>query len=395
MRHKIWGGLVAAPLVTGAFGAASRPLAQQAPAAAVAQPAVPTPSPLPLPNPYRVDETFKPEVPTGLASLASVTAVKVGPDNQLYVFHRCVADSCDGHDTIDPILVYDLKGKLLRQMGAGMFTWPHGLFVAPDLSLWTADAGAPPPAGAPRKGQRVLHHDKSGKILLELGQQGASGSAPAVIVRPADVAVAKNGDIFVADGHSRDGRLVKFNSKGEYVTECGGPGSVPDAIVVPHGMVIDSQGRVFVADRNNSRLLIYDSNCKFFMEWRQFGRPTGIAIDRNDTLYVVDTQTTAGRPGFENGIYIGSAKDGKVTGFIPKVTPRSQWEVEAGSGARAGGRGRAGAPAGGAAPTPVPAAPAPPPEPATNMESIGVSPDGSTVWGGEVGLKTVIKFVKR
>jgi len=330
----------------------------------------PTRSPLPLPNPYRVDESFTLEMPPGLKSLGSVTAVKVAADNNLYVFHRCVLDSCASHDAINPILVYSPQGKLLEQMGAGQFTWPHGLFVMPDLTFWTADAVAPPADGAPRRGQQVFHHDKNGAVVMALGQPGVPGVGRDTLSRPSDVAIGRNGDIYVADGHGgRDGaRIVKFNSRGEYVTECGGAGTGPGQIMVPHGLAIDSQGRLFVADRNNSRLNIYDANCRFLMEWRQFGRPTSVAIDRNDIIYVTDTQTTVGRPGFQNGIYIGSATDGTVTGFIPKITPRSKWEVDAAGGGT---------------------------EAATNMESIGVAPDGSAVYGGEVGLLTVIKFVRK
>jgi hypothetical protein len=89
---------------------------------------------------------------------------------------------------------------------------------------------------------------------------------------------------------------------------------------------MDSRGRLFVADRPNSRIEIFDQDGKFLMEWKQFGRPSGLAIDKNDMLYVTDTQTTKDRPVFENGIYIGSAKDGKVVGFIPKIRPHSTWE---------------------------------------------------------------------
>ena len=32
---------------------------------------------------------------------------------------------------------------------------------------------------------------------------------------------------------------------------------------------------------------------------------------------MTDSQITEGRPGFQNGIYIGSVADGKVRGFIP------------------------------------------------------------------------------
>ena len=97
------------------------------------------------------------------------------------------------------------------------------------------------------------------------------------------------------------------------------------------------------------------------MEWKQFGRPSGLAIDKNDMLYVTDSQSTKGRMGFDNGIYIGSTKDGKVTGFIPKIRV-PHWQEKG-------------------------------PD-VTNMEPIGVTSDGNSIFGGDSGLSTVIKFVK-
>jgi sugar lactone lactonase YvrE len=85
---------------------------------------------------------------------------------------------------------------------------------------------------------------------------------------------------------------------------------------------MDSKGRLFVADRNNSRIQIFDQDGKFLAEWRQFGRPSGLFIDQHDTLYVADSESNNIRnPGFKRGIYIGSAKDGKVTAFIPNPEP--------------------------------------------------------------------------
>lgn len=79
---------------------------------------------------------------------------------------------------------------------------------------------------------------------------------------------------------------------------------------------------MFVADRSNSRVQVFDPNGKLVAEWKQFGRPSSVYIDKNDTLYVADSQSDQKtNPGFEQGIRIGSAKDGKVTGFIPLVDP--------------------------------------------------------------------------
>jgi DNA-binding beta-propeller fold protein YncE len=323
-------------------------------------------SPLPLPNPFHVDETFKLELPPGLKSLGSLSGVKVGPDGNLYVVHRCVLNACTGHDDVPPIIVATQQGKLIRSLGAGMFVWPHGVAIAKDGTMWISDAVGTNGVDKdnPNKGHQVFHLDKNGKILLALGKPGVAGAGHDTFNAPSDVIVAKNGDIFVADGHGpgMNARIVKFDKHGKYITEWGTRGSGPGQFELPHAMAFDSQGRLFVADRNNNRIEIFDQDGKFLMEWKQFGRPSGLAIDMNDTLYVSDTQPTKDRPGFENGIYIGSAKDGKVTGFIPKIRPHSGWE-----GLGPGG---------------------------TNMEAIGVAPDGNSLYGGDSGLLMVVKFVR-
>src|SRR5258707_15624849 len=78
-------------------------------------------------------------------------------------------------------------------------------------------------------------------------------------------------------------------------------------------------GRVYVADRANDRIQIFEPDGKFIAEWKQFGRPSDVAIDKNDMIYVADSQSTpSNNPGFKQGIRIGSGKDAKVTAFIPE-----------------------------------------------------------------------------
>src|SRR5262249_46837468 len=80
---------------------------------------------------------------------------------------------------------------------------------------------------------------------------------------------------------------------------------------------MDSSGRLFVADRGNSRIQIFDQDGKFLAEWKQFGRPSGIYIDKNDVLYSADTQSDEKtNADYERGSSIGSAKDGQVTALI-------------------------------------------------------------------------------
>ena len=96
----------------------------------------------------------------------------------------------------------------------------------------------------------------------------------------------------------------------------------PGEFDTPHSIAMDSKGRLFVADRGNSRIQIFDQDGTFIDQWKQFGRPSGIFISKDDTLYSVDSQSDATtNPGVKRGIRIGSAKDGKVKFFIPDLSP--------------------------------------------------------------------------
>jgi len=110
---------------------------------------------------------------------------------------------------------------------------------------------------------------------------------------------------------------VKFSKDGKFVKAWGKKGPAPGEFGGLHAIALDSRGRVFVGDRTNSRIQIFDQDGKFLREWKQFGRPSGIFIDRDDTLYVADSQSDEKtKPGFKKGIRIGSDKDGIVKSFV-------------------------------------------------------------------------------
>ena len=136
---------------------------------------------------------------------------------------------------------------------------------------------------------------------------------------------ARTGDIFVGDGHrpatgktTRNDRIVKFSKDGKFIKTWGKRGAAPGEIREPHSFsAIDSQGRLFVADRENNRIQIFDQDGHFLDQWTQFGRPSGLFIAKDDTLYVADSESFGvDQPGWKKGIRIGSAKTGKVAAFI-------------------------------------------------------------------------------
>jgi sugar lactone lactonase YvrE len=272
------------------------------------------------PNPYRRVTDWG-QLPAGM-KWAAVIGAEAGPDGNLYVVHRCFQNSCAGR-TEPAILKFDPSGKLLKSWGEGMFVFPHGFSVDRDGNVWVSDARA---AGG--KGHQVFKFSPDGRLLMTLGKPGVAGSGPETFNEPTDVVTAPNGEIFVTEGHldattgrvAGNNRVVKLSKDGKFIKAWGRPGSGPGEFNAPHTIAIDSRGRLFVGDRNNNRIQIFDRNGTFIDQWKQFGRPSGIFITKDDTIYVADSESWGpDNPGFKKGIRIGSAKDGSVKYFIEDI----------------------------------------------------------------------------
>jgi sugar lactone lactonase YvrE len=264
----------------------------------------------PLPNPFRSVENYL-KLPND-RKIGSIVGIRFDRDDaSIWMADRCGANTCVG-STLDPILKFDSSGKFVKGFGAGMLVFPHGLFVDGDGNIWVTDNGG---RGSNNQGHQVFKFNPDGKVLMTLGTPGIAGDGPATFNQPSDVVIASNGDIFVADGHggATNHRIVKFSKDGTFMKTWGKKGSEPGEFDTPHAMVIDSRDRIFVADRGNKRIQIFDKDGKFLAAWKQFGDPSGLFIDENDILYASGTSERGA-----DGVSIGSVKDGRVTGFIPK-----------------------------------------------------------------------------
>lgn len=266
------------------------------------------------PNPYHEIKAWA-KLPPG-RSFGQVISVKPDRDGKhIWAFERCGGRFCTD-SPLSPIMEFAASGKLVKNFGAGLFVFPHGLFVDKNDNIWVTDSDK-----APGKGDQVIELSHNGKVLRRLGKAGVEGEGRDTFNKPTDVLIASNGDIFVADGHGNH-RIVKFDPRGKFLLQWGTKGSGPGQFATPHSLAMDSAGRLFVADRENNRVQIFDQNGKFIADWRQFGRPSGVFIDKHDMLYVTDAQSNdATNPGFKRGIRIGSAKTGVVTAFIPIAYP--------------------------------------------------------------------------
>lgn len=297
-------------------------LAQQNPARSAAGQNTELPN---LPNPYRISADFI-HMPNG-RRLGSTNAINIDANGNIWVFERCGANSCTGSN-VDPLLEFDPSGNYIRGFGAGQFVFPHGIIWDRDGNLWVIDAGVE----EGKKGSQIFKYSPDGRVLLTLGKPGvrANETSQDLFNEPSDLAVAPNGDIYVADGHiakESNGRIVHLDKNGKFIEAFGTKGSGAGQFDCPHSIAIDSKGRIFVADRNNNRVELLSPRGEFIAEWRQFGRPSGLRIV-DDVLYVADSESRnvtgeyGYNPGHHRGISVGSVNDGVVKYFIPDPNPR-------------------------------------------------------------------------
>ncbi len=176
-----------------------------------------------------------------------------------------------------PIFEFDESGRFVRAFGDGLFTRSHGLRIDAEGNLWATDVGS----------HIVMKLSPQGQLLLTLGTKGEAGewneaAGSRKLNQPNEVAIGRNGDIFVAEGHTPgprgDARVLKFDKTGKFITSWGGKGKEPGQFQVAHGIAFDAAGLLWVTDRENQRIEIFDTDGRFVRQIAYAGLPCGIDI---------------------------------------------------------------------------------------------------------------------
>jgi DNA-binding beta-propeller fold protein YncE len=197
--------------------------------------------------------------------LSYVTDVAVDSQDRVYLFHR----------SDPPVIVFDSSGEYLRSWGSGQISDPHGIFCWGER-VFVAD----------RDAHQIQQYDTYGNLELVIGtRHHPSFQAP--FNAPTDVAVAPNGDIYVADGYGNS-TVHWFSPTGELRRTWGRPGAGPGEFTTPHAVRVHPDGRVLVADRENDRLQVFSSEGEFLDEWRDLYHPMDLYIDQAGMVYVSD-----------------------------------------------------------------------------------------------------------
>ena len=194
-------------------------------------------------------------------SFKEIGAVGTDRHDNVYVFNR-------GEH---PMIVFDGDGNFLRSWGEGVFSRAHGIFMAPDDTVWLTDDGD----------HSVRQCTLDGRTLLTLGTPGQP--APFMSGQPfhrcTHTAMSPQGDIYVSDGYG-NACVHKYDPRGRHLLSWGTPGAGPGEFNLVHNVVCDDDGWVYVADRENHRIQVFDGNGKYETQWNSLHRPCALFMTR-------------------------------------------------------------------------------------------------------------------
>ncbi len=181
----------------------------------------------------------------------------------IYIHHTVYKDS----ESPDTMVVFDAKGKFVRSWGKEFRGVAHGLHIRQEgsteylyLTVNAANARLNP---QPEMSAVVLKTTTKGESVwkiqgpppdIDAYKPGPDGKAKAY--NPTNVAIAPNGDVYVADGYGSS-YVNQYNSKAEYIRTFGGRGAEAGQLAEPHGIWMDMRRAdpiLVVADRRNHRL---------------------------------------------------------------------------------------------------------------------------------------------
>jgi len=181
--------------------------------------------------------------------------------------------------------------------GNGQFKKPRGIAVAANGNVYVADTG----------NNRVQEFTSTGEYVTKWGSEGKENGQ---FQEPRAIAVNEsNGDVYVAD--TGNDRVQEFTSTGEYVTKWDSEGKENGQFAKPGGIAISSSGNVYVADTNNQRIQEFTPSGGYTTKWGsqgkengQFEWPEGIAMAPNGNVYVKDYEDQRVQEFSSAGVYV-------------------------------------------------------------------------------------------
>ena len=133
--------------------------------------------------------------------------------------------------------------------------------------------------------------DTEHKSVIRIRKGVVTGEIKVKELVPAAVAVDKSGALWVLDKGER--RVVKLDEAGAILASIGSKGSDKGQLDDPTDMAIASNGDIYIADQGNNWVQIFNSDGGFVKAITQgavakLDEPVAISLDPQDQLYVLD-----------------------------------------------------------------------------------------------------------
>lgn len=228
--------------------------------------------------------------------------------------------------SVDPVIVVNRDGHVVRSWGRGMFTTPHSIRVAPDGNVWTTDA----------KTSRVLEFSPEGKLLSEIVVGGLPDGCESAFCGTTDVAFGPDGRIFVSDGY-RNARILEYSADARLVREWGSAGGGQGEFRLPHSLVVDEDRTIWVADRENGRVQRFDLQGNWLGELTGFGKT--FSLDASDSALWLGSQQLSDANFSPGWLLKIDRRTGELRGYVPvtgihgiHVSPTGELLVGPGAG---------------------------------------------------------------
>jgi uncharacterized protein (TIGR03663 family) len=186
--------------------------------------------------------------------------------------------------------------------GPGQFTYPRGVAIGAEGSVYVVDSG----------NHRIQVFDRGGTFLRAWGSlcaldsgQGCTdpdGAGPLVagdgqFHEPWGIAVSPDGRVYVADTWNH--RIQAFESDGAFLAKWGSFGETADLtqwFYGPRDVAVEAEDRVFVTDTGNERVMVFAADGQYLTQWGvegiipgAFAEPVGLDLDAGGNVYVADT----------------------------------------------------------------------------------------------------------
>ncbi len=208
------------------------------------------------------------------AHFAMINSVAVDDNDRIFI--------SDGK--LGKVLIFNAKHQVEAQIREGLVD-PVGLAIDKENRLlYVVDT---------QQDQVMVYDADTLKLIRKIGTGGKKHTltTPGDFALPTDVAVDKDGNVYVTD--TLNWRVEIFDADGKFISQFGQHCDAIGCFKRPKGIAVDNDGHIWVVDTGMALLEAYTRNGELLgyvggpgRNLGQFNDPMGIAIDQNNRIFV-------------------------------------------------------------------------------------------------------------